>query len=349
MSQLDFLIVGQGLAGSVLAFQLMEQNQKVLVLDQEPNTSSSKVAAGLCNPIVFKRLNKSWLLDEIMDVAKNFYRHQEQLLGASLFKEMPIYKLFTSEEEQGFWKQKSNEPHLFDWVNPTIQHPFGEYVKHPYGAAHVLQSGFLHTQQWLNLFKSYLIERNSYTCTTVNYADLTLLEDGVQWGEYRAKKVIFCEGYRGQNNPYFDWLPFKLTKGETLTVKFKNLTLDAAINKGAFVLPYGQHYKVGATYDWDNLDETPTEEGKQELLDKISRFISDDVEVLDHMAGIRPTVKDRRPLIGVHPEHTQLAMFNGMGTKGVMYAPHLANKLVALLLKNEPLPDEMDINRFQTS
>ena len=113
MKEFDFIIVGQGLAGSVLAYSLMQENQKVLVVDEEAASSSSRVAAGLCNPVVFKRLTKSWMIDEVLPFAKTFYQNQEALLNDEFYFDVPLYKLFVDEKEQEFWKQKSNEPHLF--------------------------------------------------------------------------------------------------------------------------------------------------------------------------------------------------------------------------------------------
>ena len=112
-------------------------------------------------------------------------------------------------------------------------------------------------------------------------------------------------------------------------------------------MPYDGNYKLGATYNWDEIDNEPTEEGKQQLLKRAARFINDEVIVLEHKAGVRPTVLDRRPLLGIHPQHSQLAVFNGMGTKGVMLAPYFANKMVKLVLDNEALPNEVNINRFK--
>ena len=347
MKKVDYIIIGQGLAGSVLAFTLIQQGQKVLVVDADNEDSSSKVAAGLCNPMVFKRLTKSWMVDEVLTYAKDFYRYQEQLLHAPFYFELPLYKLFADEKEQAFWKQKSNEPHLFDWMHHQIEFPFdNDKIHYPFGAAKVLQSGYLNTSHWLNSFKKYLIEKESYLKAQVDYAQIKLNDQEAQWNGYIAKKIIFCEGYRGSYNPYFKDLPFKLTKGEVLTIQFNNLELKQAINKGAFLLPYQENYKLGATYNWDDLDSQPTIQGKENLLKKAAQFIHDDVEVLEHKAGVRPTVSDRRPLLGVHPEYPQLAIFNGMGTKGVMLAPYFADKMVRYLLKNEPLPDEVNITRF---
>ncbi|MBL4669177.1 MAG: FAD-binding oxidoreductase [Flavobacteriales bacterium] len=343
----DFIIVGQGLAGSVLAYSLMQKKQKVLVIDEEAQSSSSRVAAGLCNPVVFKRLTKSWMIDEVLPFAKAFYQNQETLLNEQFYFDVPLYKLFVDEKEQQFWKQKSNEPHLFDWINDKTEFPFdATHLTYPFGAAKTLQSGFLKTASWLSKFKNYLIDNNAYLNQKFDYSKIELIENGVVWNGYRAKKIIFCEGYQCTHNPYFDWLPFKLTKGEVLTVKFKNLELKHAINKGVFVLPYEDNYKLGATYNWDELDEVPTQEGKEQLLKRAARFIDDDIEIISHKAGVRPTVSDRRPLLGIHPKEKQLAVFNGMGTKGVMLAPYFANKMVHLMLKNEPLPSEVNINRF---
>ena len=347
MKKYDYIIIGQGLAGSVLAYTLMQENQTVMVIDEGAEVSSSKVAAGLCNPVVFKRLTKSWMIDEVLAQAKTFYKKQEELLENQFYFDVPLYKLFVDEDEQIFWKQKSNEPHLFDWIDDKLEYPFDKRkVNHPFGASKTLQSGFLKTTSWLTNFKSYLIENDSYLKQKFDYTKIKFLTKGVAWKNYQAKKIIFCEGYQSINNPYFDWLPFKLTKGEVLTINFENLELKDTINKGVFILPYGDNYKLGATYNWDELDEIPTEDGKDQLLKKASKFINDGIKVINHKAGVRPTVSDRRPLLGIHPTHDQLGVFNGLGTKGVMLAPYFANKLVNLILKNEQLPGEVNINRF---
>lgn len=347
MMKVDYIIVGQGLAGSVIAFKLIEQGKKVIVIDEEKESTSSKVAAGMCNPIVFKRITKSWMVDDVLQNAKEFYHHQEELLKDQFYFDVPIYKLFGDEAEQELWKQKSNEPHLFDWLNHKIEFPFDkEKIEYPNGAAHVLQSGFLQSEKWLTALKQYLIKQDAFLAASFNPIHLKFNDSGVEWNNYTAKQIIFCEGYQTKNNPYFNWLPFKLTKGEVLTVKFKNLKLDAAINKGIFVLPYGENYKLGATYNWSDLDEETTEGAKELLLNKAKKFINDDIEVVEHKAGVRPTVSDRRPLIGLHPKNDKLAVFNGLGTKGVMLAPYFADKLVSLLLNANPLPEEVDISRF---
>jgi len=348
MKEVDYIIVGQGLAGSVLSYTLMQQGQKVLVIDEETKTSSSRVAAGLCNPVVFKRLTQSWMIEEVLPLAKEFYRNQETLLADNFYFDIPIYKLFVDEKEQQFWKQKSNESQLFDWIDDKVEFPFdAAHVTYPFGAAKTLQSGFLKTANWLNSFKNYLKIHGAYLNSKFDHSKIELKQNAVEWEGHHAKKIIFCEGYQTTKNPYFDWLPFKLTKGEVLTINFKNLKIDQAINKGAFLLPFDGNYKFGATYNWDDIDNESSEVGKEQLLKRAARFINDDIEIIDHKAGVRPTVSDRRPLLGMHPEHNQLLVFNGLGTKGVMLAPYFANKMASFILKDEPLPEEVNISRFK--
>lgn len=347
MKKVDYIIVGQGIAGSVLAYTLMQHQQTVLVIDDEKENTSSKIAAGLCNPVVFKRLTKSWMIDELMPTALKFYQEQEKLLRDQFFYPLPIYKLFVGEEEKEFWRQRCNEPEMIDWLGHKVDFPFDKtLIDYNFGASCTLQSGYLQTEKWLNALKNYLKTNHSFISATFNYIDLTLENETVIWNEVSAKKIIFCEGYQATYNPYFNWLSFKLTKGEVLTVDFNKLKLTSAINKGVFILPYNNEYKLGATYNWDDLTEKTTEKGKKELIKKASAFIHDDIEVKTHKAGIRPTVSDRRPLLGTHPKHNQLLVFNGMGTKGVMIAPYFAELFTSHLLVGNPLLKEVDINRF---
>lgn len=47
--------------------------------------------------------------------------------------------------------------------------------------------------------------------------------------------------------------------------------------------------------------------------------------VVEHKAGVRPSVSDRRPVLGPCKDYEQLVVFNGLGTKGVSLAPFFQN------------------------
>jgi glycine oxidase len=115
-----------------------------------------------------------------------------------------------------------------------------------------------------------------------------------------------------------------------------------------YLVPLGNDlYKIGATYEWDDKSQLPTEKGKQELLEKLKEIINCEFEVIDHLAGVRPTVRDRNPLVGTHPDHNSIHILNGLGTRGVMLAPFLAVKLFDFIENGITLPIEMDCNRYK--
>ena len=179
-----------------------------------------------------------------------------------------------------------------------------------------------------------------------NYNEIQFLENGIQYKDIQAKNIIFAEGFGLHANPFFNDLPLDGTKGELLIIKAPNLQLDVVIKSSVFILPIGNDlYKVGATYDWKDKTNNPTEEGKNELVDKLKELISCEFEIVEHFAGVRPTVKDRRPLVGTQPLHSQLHVLNGLGTRGVMLGPYLANQLFQHIENAVPLENEINIER----
>lgn len=354
-THVNYIIVGQGLAGTILAQTLIKEGKSILIIDEQGLSNASKIAAGLYNPVVFKRLVKSWMADELISCMKDFYADAEQLLNEKFYFKKQIVKFFSEEQQKVLWLKKSNED-VGKYLSKTIQDNFLEDIIHnsPTGeSSEVMDAGNLDTALFLNAFRNYFRINDQLLEQKFEYDKLTISENSVSYKNFTADKLIFCEGYKTIDNPYFKWLPFKLTKGEIITVKIpllfekENGWSEKVINKGVFILPVGNNiYKVGSTYEWSDLTEQPTEKGKAYLIDKLQKIINVPFEIIDHQAGIRPTVNDRRPLIGIHPQHTTLAVFNGMGTKGVMLAPYFAKQFVDFLEDNLPLDKEVDIARF---
>ena len=345
--QTDFLIIGQGIAGSLLADELLKRNQKILVVDNNHSAASSIIAAGLFNPIVFKRFVKSWRADELIPFAAHIYTELEKKLKKRFYFQKNIIKIFASEDEFKFWEVKRQENPFMATAtkhNPSLE----KTIYAPFGTGEVFESGNVNISLLLNEYKEFLTGQKLLISGKINYNDIIIEEEGLSWKDIRAKKIIFCEGHQATNNPYFTWLPFKLTKGELLTVEIKELQTDKVINKGVFILPIARNtYRVGATYKWDEFSETITEEGKSELTQKLEKLLKVPYRILQQEAGIRPTVSDRRPLLGVHPVHGQLLIFNGMGTKGVLIAPFFASHFADYITgKISTLDREVDIKRI---
>lgn len=346
----NYIIVGQGLAGTILAQTLFKQGKSLVIIDDPNLSKASKIAAGLYNPVVFKRLVKSWMADELIPCMDDFYTDAEKLLQTNFYFKKQIVRLFAEEQEKTLWLKKTEEP-VGKYLSKTIEENLlSDIIYNPLGSSEVLDAGNLDTRLFLESFRNYFRENKILLEEKFDYDQLKFSENAVTYKTITADKIIFCEGFKTTENPYFSWLPFKLTKGEIITIKLLGDTevgFDKVINKAVFILPIGNNiYKVGATYEWNELNEYTTEKGKADLVDKLQKVLKIPFEIIDHQAGIRPTVNDRRPLIGLHPQHAALGVFNGMGTKGVMLAPYFAKHFFDFLENNIPLNKEIDINRF---
>lgn len=343
----DFIIVGHGLAGSVLAIQLIKAGYLVCVIDDPKLSSSSKVAAGIWNPVVFKRLTKSWLADELVPELIDFYCYFETETKTSLISQRNIIKPFTEGQEKMLWHKKAqSENHFLDKelyqnLEITSKDTIRSYSK-------VLNAGNLDVLAFFEASKNFIQERNTFISEKFDFNGLKINESVISYKELQAKNVIFAEGYLISQNPYFNWIPMKPAKGEVLTIYCEDLLIEKDIlNKGIFMLPLGNNtFKVGATYEWNDLNDEPTEKAKSELEAKLKALIKVPYQILRHEAGVRPSVIDRRPVVGRHPEKSNLFVFNGFGTKAVMLAPYFAKQFVQYFKSNLPLNPEVDVMRF---
>jgi glycine/D-amino acid oxidase-like deaminating enzyme len=348
--QYDYLLVGHGLAGAILAYTLEKRGHKVLVIDAEKANSASNVAAGLINPVAGKRFAKTWQADVFIPFSANFYRNLEAELGQTFFHQKPILKLFSSVEEQNNWMGKSAGEHWNEYIEATYPElPFSETVHQELGGLKIGNGGFVEIRKLLQCLRKKRLEQNNLLNQTFDINKLTVTENGIVYDAKSARKLIFCEGWQAVNNPYFSWLPFSPNKGEVLDIAIENFTPECIYNKGVYVVPYGaEFWKVGATYNWRQPDEIPTEEGKEELISKTKQLLKLSFKVTGHLAGIRPATRDRKPLIGLHPELPALGIFNGMGSKGVSMAPFLAQQFAEILEGNGSLWAEVSVSRYQT-
>ena len=346
---LDYIIVGSGLAGIAFAETLFQHNKSFIVFD---NTSqnSSRIAAGLYNPVILKRFSEVWNAKEQLELAASFYATIEQKLAIQFDFKTPIYRKFFSVEEQNNWFTASDKPNLAPFLSTTIIHKKYNGINAPFGYGEVLQTGYVDTITLLTHYHNYLKSLNLFASDTFNYSELKTFNDHIAYQDIKAKHIVFAEGFGMHSNPFFNYLPLDGTKGELFIIRATELDLDVIINTSVFILPLGDNlFKVGATYNWEDKTNTPTAEGKKELIDRIKEILSCDFEIVEHFAGVRPTVNDRRALLGTHPKYENIHILNGLGTRGVMLAPTLAKDLYDFIENGKPLDKTIDIKRYATS
>lgn len=336
------------MAGTILHFHLYQKGYSVLCVDNNWEKNSSLVAAGMYNPIVFKRITKSWMADDLVPYLNVFYPELEKHLNSSFDTKIDILRIFKNWEQQNDFIAKTEDDNYGQFIHSENSVTLEKNnVENDFGYGTVTQSGWINTKLMLTKYREFLEQDSLLLNEKFDFDSLKLETNKVNYKDISADKIIFCEGNSVQENPYFRYLPMVPTQGEILTIKVENLSMDKILNKGFFIMPLGDDlYRVGATYNWKISHYNTTEEAKKELIEKIKTVLPQEFDIVDHQAGIRPTVKDRKPLIGLHPVHKSLGIFNGMGTKGILIAPFFANHFCDFLDNKGPLNKEINVSRF---
>jgi len=345
--KVDYIIVGFGLAGMSFCEQLRRNNKTFLVIDQQKE-SSSLVAGGMYNPVILKRFTLPWNSVEQLNFAMPFYDKLFGFLGNDYLRPYPLNRIFSSIEEQNTWLVAADKPGLNTFLDTEFTNLSNDFIKNPYKVGQVKSAGRLLIKDLLDNYKGLLLKDNLFLEDSFNYEKLELDSEFIKYKEVSATNIVFAEGYGVKSNPFFNHLPLMGTKGETITIHAPELKLNSIVKSGVFIIPQEEkdYYLIGATYNWEDKSWKATEKGKQELLNKVRAFLKCDFTVVGQTAGIRPTVKDRRPLVGCHHEYKNMYILNGLGTRGVMVAPLLSSQLYNFIEKGIDLDDEVNITRF---
>ncbi len=331
MTAFDFIIVGQGLAGTALAWQLRWRGCRVLVIDRGDAVTSSRVAAGLLTPITGKRLALTWRLAELWPAAVAFYRRVEAETGEAFFHERPAVRLFQNEEEREIFAKRAGAEFrgLVRQPDPLVN---ADWFTNPLGGFEMTRAGQLATGRYLDASRAAFERDGCFRVAEVGASDIEVSANAVRLPRLgvEARGLIFCQGFA--ESPWFPAVTFNAVKGEVLTLRIPGLAEERIAHRGVWLMPVGGDvFRAGSTYDRDALDRVPTERGRGEIASRLREFLRLPFEVTNHVAAVRPVVADQRPVVGVHPEYPQLGIFNGLGSKGALQAPHFAGQLADLL------------------
>ncbi len=344
--RVDYIIAGQGLAGSCLAVHLLKQNRRIAVFASPVLDSASRVAAGLFNPITGKNFSLTWLADVLYPYLDAFYREAERMTNERFFFPMPVFRPFISAGEQNDWMLKSMKNSFSPYIESSFEAPmFESQVQNPFGGLLVKQSGYVDTVRFLSAIRKLIGERGFFFDEWINEDELVITGEGVTYRGLGASKIIFCAGSDVRFSKLFSWLPVQPLKGEVLQLETDEV-VPRIYNRGVYVVP--GVWKAGATYN--RLDRTAgtTQAAWLELTAGLKSLVRFPYQVSNQLWGFRPTVPDRRPILGAHPQFNNVVVFNGLGTKGVSLAPYFSNQLIQWLENGVPLNNEVDIQRYKS-
>jgi glycine/D-amino acid oxidase-like deaminating enzyme len=345
--QVDCLIIGQGICGTLLSWFLHKEGKTFLVIDDNKEDSSSKVAAGIINPITGRRYVTTWMIDEVMPFAIDTYRSLESYLQASIVYEKSIIDFFPSPQMLNAFIDRitENDTYLHSYPN---QNQFNQFFNYDFGCGEIRPSYTIHLSGLLNLWKQKLYEWNAIKEEIFIPTDLQIDRDYIRYQNITAEKIIFCDGVDSASSRWFRLLPFAPNKGEAIIIEAEDLYNGHIFKKGLMLspLPDAGLFWVGSNYQWEFTDDKPSEQFFKQTTNLLQTWLKVPFKILDHKAAIRPATVERRPFVGFHPVYPRIGILNGMGTKGTSLAPFFANQLTQHLVYDLPIADEANVHRF---
>ena len=335
----DVLIIGHGLAGSVLSERLRKRGLRHHIFDHPKKYRSTQAAAGVVNPISLRRDLLTWRAKELLPLTRSHFKELGDRLGVTAWHDLDLIKIFPTANEVKQWHRAMNSD-ASDLLSLEERPEVAQAgIAAPLGYGVVKQCAWVDLTELLRAHRTELIADGSLSEFTIEEKDIVTISDGVRVHGRSAKWIIHCEG------PFHQLSGLVPVKGEVLTLRIPGLRLKNIVHRGVFLLPIGDEcFKLGSTFVWDNAFSGPTGEGRDHLLAKLKELLPHEVEILDHQAGVRPAARDRRPILGkIAPGH---AVMNGLGARGVMVAPWCADHLIDHLFEGKPLHPEVDLQRF---
>ena len=342
---IDVLIVGQGLAGSLLAWELLQQDMQVMVVDPGEE-NASKVAAGLINPVTGQRLVKTAGVDFLLPAALICYQALARQFKQDFFISMDMLRVLKTPREQHYAQQRLHQIDYQDFLGSAAIQP--ALIQQDYAVLLQQQTGYLKTRLLLAQLREYLLAKDCYRQTKLEYSDIQLQPE-LHWQGLQPRHLVFCEGYQGRSNPWFGGLPFQPAKGEILTCQSAQQWPKQILNFGYWLIPLeNQSFRIGATFAPGATDNQPSSQAKEQMLKGLTEICPtlQAIQVTEQQVGIRPATQDKQPFIGRHPRYANLHIFNGFGAKGSMAIPWYARQFATALKQQTEFSATGQVQRY---
>lgn len=334
----EIIIVGQGICGTFLSYQLLQAGKKILVYDEPQPFSASKVASGIINPVTGRRIVRTWMIEEVMPIAVEAYQAMGQLINKSIISQCNILDFHpTAQMQQAFNERLPQEKEYLRL--PENEKQWRQYFNYPFGIGEINPCWLvdLHSllNGWRNKLKAeHILVEEKYDASVISKSQHQPL-------------IIYCDGVAGATNPYFNKLPYALNKGEVILAAIEHLPSSNIYKQGINIVPWKDNiFWIGSSFEWNFKDDQPTNSFLQKIETQLSQWLRMPFTIVDHWAGIRPANIERRPFVGIHPLHQHVGIFNGMGTKGCSLAPYFAKEFADYLVNKKPINPLADVQRF---
>ena len=342
--EVEYLLVGYGIANICFAKHCLEANKTFVIYDDQKITASN-VAAGVVNPVVLKRFNPVWNAEQQMDLLKETFNDFGELLGGKYFNDLPVYRILANDKEAEIWQRKRTENKVLErYLKHEIKSNTFDTLIADHGFGVMNETGYVAITKLLADFKQKYNQH--FVNERLDYGDLDI--ENKKYRDITFKKIVFAEGAKVLENPFFNFVPLVPNKGQVLKVRIEEKLPEAIIKSKCFLMSIGEHeYYVGATYNREFDTTDATLEDREKLEEQLVSFFKGRYQIIDEKVGLRPTVPDRKPIIGEHFNHKEMYILNGLGTRGTFNGPAMAKELFDYIENNQEISSEVDVKRFR--
>jgi len=346
--EIDYIILGQGICGTFLSHELLKLGKKLIVIDEAQNFTASKVASGVINPVTGRRIVKTWMIDELLPFALDAYTSFGNELNTKLIRECNVLDFHPTPQMKDAFAERMKED--AEYLSTTDETQWQQYFRFHYGIGEINTCLLIDLQILLSEWRKKILKENILVEEKFDFSQLTIHDSRftISYKNISAKKILCCEGVAGFDNPFFKMLPYVRTKGEALIVEIKDLPRTNIYKQGISIVPWKENlFWVGSSYEWNYTSTDPTEIFRKKTEQQLSYLLKLSFKTVDHLSSERPANVERRPFVGLHPIHSSIGIFNGMGTKGCSLAPYFAKQLAEHLVNDFPLDPLVDVKRFE--
>jgi glycine/D-amino acid oxidase-like deaminating enzyme len=344
MPQKTYVIIGQGLAGTFLSMQMAQRGIAHVVVDEHAHSRSSHIAAGLINPIVLKRLKWVQQAELFLPTVEPFYEAWERKLSLKFFHKTELWHLFKQAGQVNQWQEQSTLPYFKNHLGPVGKNLAPPLTQDHFGYGVLKNIFWVNTSLLLNAYRDKLRQKSLLKERTLKANQLT---PSYAKDYLRLENVHFviCTGHLARQANDSLAKAFTPTKGEVLLVKAPKLPEHCLWHSKVFALPLGQQvFKIGATYSHQDFTDEPSTKGHQNLIKAFEQIYEGPYQVLEHLAGVRPNIKDRKPILGKLNAH--VSIFNGLGSRGTLMGPYLSGVMTDFLALGKAIPEQWNVQRF---
>ena len=344
----DYVIIGQGICGTWLSYYLTEAGKSVVVFDDEKKTSASYVASGLINPVTGRRVVTTWMADELLPFAWAAYNAIGNKLSTTLIQQKDIIVFPSAPDLMQAFNKRFQEGNSYIHQPSLQKEELYKYFNFPFDVMKIAPAYLVNVNAFASKWRQHLKDKNALLEETFDENLLSVETDKITYKNIQAEKIIYCNGIQSAQSKDWKNLPFVQNKGQALIAEMPGLNKNYTYKFAHLSFTEWQDnlWWIGSSNELNFINDEPTESFYESTFNTLKRILKIDFEIKEHLSSVRPAAVERRPFVGSHPVYNQMAILNGMGSKGCSLAPWFANELAAYLIYKKQINARADVSRY---